>query len=60
MYEANPMAFLIEQAGGRAADGARRFLDKTPARLHDRTPLYIGSRQEVDIVEGFLAGRGAP
>ena len=60
MYEANPMAFLIEQAGGVATDGSTRILDKTPKTLHERTPLYIGSRQEVEIVEGFLAGKGAP
>ena len=60
MYEANPMAFLIEQAGGLAIDGPHRILDKTPKTLHERTPLYIGSRQEVEILQGFLAGKGAP
>jgi fructose-1,6-bisphosphatase I len=60
MYEANPMAFLSEQAGGLASDGATRILDKVPKTLHERTPLYIGSRQEVEIVQGFVAGRGAP
>jgi fructose-1,6-bisphosphatase I len=60
MYEANPMAFLVEQAGGVAIDGPHRILDKTPKTLHERTPLYIGSRQEVEILEGFLAGKGAP
>lgn len=60
MYEANPMAFLIEQAGGVAIDGATRILDKTPKKLHERTPLYIGSKDEIAIIDGFLRGRGAP
>ncbi|MSP15222.1 MAG: class 1 fructose-bisphosphatase [Myxococcales bacterium] len=60
MYEANPMALLIEQAGGSAIDGATRILDKTPKKLHERTPLYIGSKGEVAIIEGFLKGRGPP
>ena len=55
LYEANPLAFLAEQAGGRATDGCRRILDKTPARLHERTGLIIGSRAEVDRVMSFLA-----
>jgi len=60
MYEANPMAFLAEQAGGRAIDGSTRILEKKPRQLHERTALYIGSRQEVDIIEGFIEGKGAP
>jgi fructose-1,6-bisphosphatase I len=60
MYEANPMAMLIEQAGGAASDGTTRILDKKPAKLHERTPLYIGSKQEVEIVQDFLAGKGPP
>lgn len=60
MYEANPMAFLIEQAGGAAVDGAGRILDKVPKILHERTALYIGSKQEVEILQGFVAGKGAP
>jgi len=60
MYEANPMAFLAEQAGGRAFDGSTRILEKKPRQLHERTALYIGSRHEVDIIEGFIEGKGAP
>jgi fructose-1,6-bisphosphatase I len=60
MYEANPMAFLIEQAGGLASDGRQRVLDKVPGKLHERTPLYIGSKREVEIVQDFLAGKGPP
>jgi fructose-1,6-bisphosphatase I len=56
MYEANPMAFIAEQAGGRASDGARRILDLQPEALHQRTALYIGSPEAVDRAEAFLRG----
>jgi len=48
MYEANPMALLIEQAGGRATDGTRRILDIVPTRLHQRVSVMLGSRSEVE------------
>jgi fructose-1,6-bisphosphatase I len=58
MYEANPMAFIAEEAGGRAVDGrGRRILDLEPEDLHQRTPLYIGSREMVDVAEAFEQGR---
>jgi len=57
MYEANPMAFIAEQAGGRATDGHSRILEKTPEKLHERTPLYIGSKEMVERAEAFLQGR---
>jgi fructose-1,6-bisphosphatase I len=47
LYEANPMAFIAEQAGGVATDGTRRILDIEPASIHERTPLVIGSRDEM-------------
>ncbi len=50
MYECNPMAFLIEQAGGLATDGNRRILDIEPTNLHQRCPLYVGSKELVDRV----------
>jgi len=53
LYEANPLAFLAEQAGGAATDGKHRILDKTPKALHERTSLIIGSRAEVDRVLTF-------
>lgn len=53
LYEANPLAFIAEQAGGAATDGTTRILDKTPTKLHERTPLIIGSRAEVDRVLSF-------
>ena len=51
LYEAAPMAFIMEQAGGKAIDGKQRILDIQPTELHQRTPLYIGSASEVDRVE---------
>jgi len=54
MYEANPMAFIVEQAGGRASDGHRRILEKEPEKLHQRTPLFIGSEKMVRRAEAFL------
>jgi fructose-1,6-bisphosphatase I len=56
MYEANPMAFIVEQAGGVASDGRQRIMTKQPRALHQRTPLYIGSRAMVEQVERFLRG----
>jgi fructose-1,6-bisphosphatase I len=55
MYEANPMAFIIEQAGGRATDGQVDILDKQPAQLHERTPLFIGAKEDVSRVMEMLA-----
>ncbi|MFO8098536.1 MAG: class 1 fructose-bisphosphatase [Salinibacter sp.] len=60
MYEANPMAFIAEQAGGRATDGHTRILEKQPEKLHQRTPLYIGSAEMVRRAEAFLQGEPAP
>jgi fructose-1,6-bisphosphatase I len=56
LYEAAPLAYVIERAGGRATDGTTRILDKVPTRLHERTPLYIGSADQVAEVEKQLAG----
>jgi fructose-1,6-bisphosphatase I len=53
LYEANPLAFIAEQAGGVATDGRERILDKIPTALHERTPLVIGSKDEVDRVLSF-------
>jgi fructose-1,6-bisphosphatase I len=50
LYEANPLAFIAEQAGGAATDGTTRILDKIPTALHERTPLIIGSTEEVERV----------
>ncbi len=55
LYEAAPLAFLIEQAGGYASDGRRPILDIVPESLHQRTPLIIGNRSLVEKAEQFLA-----
>jgi len=47
LYEANPIAFIAEQAGGSASDGTKRILDIQPASVHARTPLVVGSRDEM-------------
>lgn len=54
-YEAFPIAYLIEQAGGAATDGTRAILDLTPAHLHDRVPLIFGNRNEVATVGAYLS-----
>ena len=57
LYEAAPMAFLVEQAGGRAiTDDGREISDIQPESLHQRVPLVIGSRRDVDIFEEFMRG----
>jgi fructose-1,6-bisphosphatase I len=53
LYEANPLALIVEQAGGAASDGKQRILEKQPTALHERTPLVIGSKSEVDRVLSF-------
>lgn len=53
LYEANPLGFIAEQAGGAATDGKQRMLEKEPTALHERTPLVIGSKAEVDRVLSF-------
>ena len=55
LYEANPIALLIEQAGGAAIDGFRRILEVTPTSLHIRTPLIFGSKDKVDHVARYYA-----
>ncbi len=52
--EASPMAFIMEQAGGAASDGSRRILDITPKKLHERVPLYVGSKKDVEYVTAHL------
>jgi fructose-1,6-bisphosphatase I len=54
MYECNPMAFIVEQAGGRATNGKQRMLDIKPTSLHQRTPVFIGSEEDVLLVEKFM------
>jgi fructose-1,6-bisphosphatase I len=54
LYEASPMAFIAEQAEGSATDGDERILDIMPESLHQRTPLVIGSREDVGFVADTL------
>lgn len=55
MYEANPLSFIVEQAGGRSTDGKKRVLEIIPNNLHQRTPLFIGSENDVFMIEKYLA-----
>lgn len=57
LYETAPLAFLVEQAGGRASDGQKRLLDLIPSKLHQRTPAIIGSAEDVKLVESFISDR---
>jgi fructose-1,6-bisphosphatase I len=50
MYEANPMALIVERAGGKATDGVTPILDLAPSKLHQRVPVVLGSANEVDQV----------
>lgn len=56
MYEANPLAMIVEDAGGLATNGTQRILEIQPVALHQRTPLFIGSENLVRLVEAFLRG----
>src|SRR5690348_15989693 len=56
LYEANPLGFIVEQAGGAASDGSIRVLDVLPTELHQRTPLYIGSKSCVEMAKEALSG----
>jgi len=55
LYECNPMAFIVEQAGGKAISGNARILDMKPQHLHQRTPVIIGSKRMVEKVETFMS-----
>lgn len=57
LYESAPLAFLIEQAGGRASTGTEDILDVVPKALHSRTPLIVGSKEDVSLVESFIRER---
>jgi fructose-1,6-bisphosphatase I len=56
LYECNPLAFVAEQAGGAATDGTARIMDISPSELHQRSPLYMGSRDEVELASEMLGG----
>ncbi|WP_316840026.1 class 1 fructose-bisphosphatase [Pedobacter gandavensis] len=54
LYECNPMAFIVEQAGGTASDGFNRILDIEPTELHQRSSIFIGSKEMVNMAEGMM------
>jgi fructose-1,6-bisphosphatase I len=58
LYESAPLAFLIEQAGGRASTGTQDILAVVPDKIHARTPLIIGSKEDVALVESYVRGDG--
>ena len=57
LYEANPMAMVVEHAGGKASTGTERILDLEPKALHQRVPLIIGSAEDVEQAEAHIQGR---
>jgi len=54
LFECNPMAFIVEHAGGKASNGTSRILDIVPTELHQRTPIFIGSKEMVEMAEQFI------
>ena len=54
LYEANPLSFIAEQAGGAATNGAQRVLDLQPESIHQRTPFVVGSRREVEALQSLI------
>jgi fructose-1,6-bisphosphatase I len=54
LYEANPLSFIAEQAGGAATNGAQRILDLKPESIHQRTPFVVGSRREVEALQSLV------
>jgi fructose-1,6-bisphosphatase I len=58
LYEAAPLAMIAEHAGGRASTGEQRIMEIVPTSLHERTPLFIGSAEYVEMAQRFLAGEG--
>lgn len=54
LYECNPLAYILEVAGGKATDGKQRILEKVPTELHQRTPFFIGSIKMMEELEGYL------
>ncbi|MER3523495.1 MAG: class 1 fructose-bisphosphatase [Ignavibacteria bacterium] len=57
LYENNPLAYIVEQAGGAASDGKQRIMDIQPTKLHQKTPLFIGSEEDVRIAGEFVQGK---
>ena len=53
LYEANPMSFLVEQAGGASTNGHARILSLQPTKLHERVAVFLGAKEEIDLVTGY-------
>jgi fructose-1,6-bisphosphatase I len=53
MYEANPMSFIVEQAGGASSTGRVRIMDIQPSELHQRVPVILGSKNEVERIVSY-------
>jgi len=60
LYEANPMSFLIEQAGGASTNGRQRIMDLQPTKLHERVAVFLGSRNEVERATQYHLEAPAP
>jgi fructose-1,6-bisphosphatase I len=60
LYEANPIAFLAEQAGGAATDGINAILDRVPAKLHERAPFVMGSADKVELIRRYHLDHSPP
>jgi fructose-1,6-bisphosphatase I len=58
MYEANPMAYIVKEAGGSASNGNMDIMQIVPEHLHQRVPLFIGCEYDVNMIEEFLRGEG--
>lgn len=58
LYETAPLAFIMEQAGGKASTGMARILDIVPEKIHQRTPAILGSKKDVELVESFIQDKG--
>ena len=56
MVEANPLAMVVAEAGGYASSGSGPILEIEPSQLHQRVPLYIGSKKDVEAAESFIKG----
>ena len=60
LYECNPLAYIIEKAGGKATDGIQRILEKQPTTLHERTPFFIGSTKMMIELEECVGDTSVP
>jgi len=56
LAQGNPMAFLVENGGGRAITGKGSVLDLQPSNIHERSPIFLGSKQDVDRIEALFNG----